>query len=97
MAQLELLNPVAETVHQVIQPAPRLTDFKGKRIGLYWNMKAGGDLALARVAEHLTSQYDGLTAQEYVGSVGFIMRHMTPEDADRVARECDAVIGTTSD
>lgn len=97
MAQLELLNPVAEAVRQVIPPAPRLGDLRGKRIGLYWNIKAGGDVALARVGERLKSQYDGLTTQDYIGSVGFIMRHMTAEDADRVAQECDAVIGTTSD
>ncbi|RMF90142.1 MAG: hypothetical protein D6736_07270 [Nitrospinota bacterium] len=97
MAQLQVLNPVAQTVQQTIPPAPRLPELQGKRIGLYWNMKAGGDIALERVAEHLTAQYPGVSVQQFVGSVGHIMRHLTDEDADRIAKECDAVVGTTSD
>jgi hypothetical protein len=97
MAQLELLNPVAQTVREVIQPASRLSRLEGKRLGLYWNIKAGGDVALARVGEQLSARYGGLTTHDYVGSVGFIMRHMTPEDADRIAQACDAVVGTSSD
>jgi hypothetical protein len=97
MVQLELLSPVAQTVQATISPAPRLSDLRGKRLGLYWNIKAGGDVALARVAEQLQARYPGLTTKQYIGSVGFLMRHMTAEDADRIARECDAVVGTTSD
>jgi hypothetical protein len=29
--------------------------------------------------------------------VGFLMRHCTAEDADRMAREVQAVVGTTAD
>ncbi len=97
MATLEVLHPVAQTVQHHVPPAPRLADLRGKRLGLYWNMKAGGDVALARVAERLTAQYPDIRVQQYVGSVGFLMRHLTADDADRIARECDAVIGTTSD
>jgi hypothetical protein len=97
MVKLEILNPIAQTVHQTIPAAPRLSELQGKTIGLYWNMKAGGDVALARVAEHLTAQYPNLKVKDFVGSVGHMMRHLTAADADRVAQECDAVVGTTSD
>lgn len=97
MAQLQILNPVAQTVHQTIPVASRLPDLQGKRVGLYWNMKAGGDVALARVAELLSTRYPGLQVKDFVGSVGHIMRHLTAEDADRIAKECDAVVGTTAD
>ncbi len=97
MARLEVLNPVAQTVEQSVPPAPRLSDLAGKRIGLYWNMKSGGDLALDRTEELLKERFPGVMVSRYIGSVGFLMRHLTPEDADRIARECDAVVGTTND
>jgi len=48
MARLEILNPVAKTVEFSVKPAPRPRDLAGATIGLYWNMKAGGDHALDR-------------------------------------------------
>ena len=97
MARLEVLNPVAETVQYRVQPAPRLPDLKGRTVGLYWNMKAGGNIALEEVARLLAERYPGVRFRHYTGSVGALMRHATPQDAERMARECDAVIGTTSD
>lgn len=97
MARLEVLNPVARVVEQSVPPAPRLSELTGKRIGLYWNMKSGGDIALDRTEELLRERFPDVTIQRFVGSVGWLMRHATAEDADRIARECDAVVGTTND
>ncbi len=54
-------------------------------------------MALERVAQLLGQMYKGVRFKNYVGSMGFIMRHCTPEDLDRIAQECDAAIGTTGD
>ncbi len=97
MSVIKVRNPVAETVAQKVDPAPRLGDLNGKRIGLYWNMKAGGDVALSRIRERLQERYPGASFAEYQGSVGGLMRHCTAADSDRIAKEVDAVIGTTSD
>lgn len=97
MARLEILNPVAQAELQSILPAPRPGDLAGKRIGLYWNMKSGGDLALDRVEELLKGRFPSIRTNRYIGSVGFVMRQLTADDADRMARECDAVVGTTND
>jgi hypothetical protein len=97
MVRLEVLNPVAQVAPQKASPAARPPDLTGKTVGLYWNMKAGGDIALARVRELLAGRYPGLTFREYTGSVGFLMRHATPEDAARIAGECQVVVGTTGD
>ncbi|MFQ5899799.1 MAG: hypothetical protein ACE5JN_16345 [Candidatus Methylomirabilia bacterium] len=97
MARLEVLNPVARVVEQSVPPASRVDDLAGKRIGLYWNMKSGGDGALDRTEELLKERFPGVTVQRFVGSVGWLMRHCTAEDADRIARQCDAVVGTTND
>jgi len=97
MATLEILNPVAETAKFDVKPAPRLADLRGKTIGLYWNMKAGGDVALDAVEELLRKRIEGASFKRFIGSVGFTMRHATAEDAERMAREAHAVVGTTSD
>jgi hypothetical protein len=97
MAELEVLNPVAEAVRHSVAPAPRRPDLRGASIGLYWNMKAGGSDALDRTEALLRERFAGVTFKRYHGSVGFLMRHCTAEDADRIAREVQAVVGTTAD
>lgn len=97
MAQLRVLHPVARTVEHHVTAAPRPGDLAGKRLGLYWNMKAGGDVALEQTGALLQKRFPGLTVKPFIGSMGHMMRHCTAEDADRIARECEAVVGTTSD
>jgi hypothetical protein len=60
-------------------------------------MKAGGDAALDQMEKMLGARVPGATFRRYIGSVGFLMRHATAEDADRIASEVDAVVGTTAD
>lgn len=97
MAQLEILNPQASAVIEAINPAPRLAELTGKSIGLWWNMKAGGDAALDRTAQMLAQRFPGAQFKQYVGSVGAMLRHATAEDATKISQECDAVVGSTSD
>lgn len=97
MAHIEILNPVARTVQHSVKPAARGRDLGGMKIGLYWNMKAGGDAALDQMERMLGARFPGATFRRYIGSVGFLMRHATAEDADRIASEVDAVVGTTAD
>jgi hypothetical protein len=97
MARLEILNPVAKTVEHSVKPAPRRPTLEGATLGLYWNMKAGGDAALDRAEALLREKFAGARFRRYTGSVGWLMRHCTAEDADRIAAEVDAVVGTTAD
>lgn len=95
--RLEVLNPQASTVEQTVKAAHRPPDLRGKRIGLYWNLKAGGDHALTRTAELLGQRVPGATFKRYWGEVGSLFRMATAADVERIGAECDAVIGTTSD
>ena len=95
--RLEILNPQATTIEQTVKAAHPSPDLKGKRIGLYWNLKAGGDHALTRAAELLGQRFPGVTFKRYWGEVGSLFRMATAADVERMASECDAVIGTTSD
>ena len=98
MATLEFLNPVAETEFHHVPPAARVgAGLDGKTVGLFWNMKPGGDVALRVVREKLAERFPGAAFRDYVGSVGSSVRLATPEDQDRMAAECDVVIGTTGD
>ncbi|HAL48555.1 MAG: hypothetical protein FI707_10660 [SAR202 cluster bacterium] len=97
MATLEVVNPQATTVIEAVAPAPRLDTMRGKTIGLYWNMKSGGDTALERTAKLLEERYPDTEFKQYIGSVGAVIRHATDEDIEQVVDECDAVVGTTSD
>jgi len=97
MATLEICHPVAKTVEHSVKPAARPADLKGLRIGLYWNMKAGGDAALDEAERLLAARFPETRFRRYTGSVGWLMRHCTAEDAERIASEVDAVVGTTAD
>ena len=97
MATLKVLNPVAEPVESHFERAARPASLEGKRVGLYWNMKSGGEAALDRVEELLRARYANATFARAQGSVGFLMRHATAADAARIAAECDVVVGTTAD
>jgi hypothetical protein len=97
MARLDVLNPVAKTVEHSVKPAARPRDLSGATIGLYWNIKAGGDHALDRTEQLLQAKFPGVRFKRYTGSVGWLMRHCTAEDADRIASEVQAVVGTTAD
>jgi len=58
---LQILNPTAILRYSPLPPAKRLPDLKNKKIGLYWNHKARGNIALERVKELLTERYTGMT------------------------------------
>lgn len=95
--RMEVLNPVARVVQQKGASAQRLGTLQGKRVGLYWNQKPGGDAALARAAELLRSRYPHLEFGNYAGSIGGVNRYLTSDDVLRISRECSAVIGSTGD
>ena len=97
MGQIEIMNPVATSATGQITPAKRLDKLSDQTIGLYWNIKSGGDIALNRMAELLKRRYPGLRFKMVIGAVGSGMRHATTEQLDAMGAECQAVIGTSAD
>lgn len=100
--QVQIMSPTADRVDFTVPPAPRLSGLAGKTIGLYNNMTGGADIAVDRVAEHLSRRYTGLKFERYGGverpgrptlSRG---NHIDAEEAARIAAEVDAVIGATA-
>lgn len=95
--EIEICNPVAQIARRTASAAVRPSSLEGKRLGLFWNNKPGGNIALRWAAKRLAERFAGLTVHEYQGSVGSSTRYMTPGDRAQITAECDVVIGSTAD
>ena len=69
----------------------------GKVVGLYWNQKPGGDIALRRAGELLKERFAKLATETCVGSIGANLRFVNKADVMRMAQEYAGVIGSTAD
>ena len=100
--KVQIMSPAADRVDFTVPPAPRLANLEGKTIGLYNNMTGGADIAVERVAEHLSRRYPNVAFERYGGVVRpgrpTLSRgnHIDDEEATRIAAEVDAVIGATA-
>jgi len=99
MVTLEVLNPVADKPKRKFDLAPRLDDFSGKTIALYWNGKPCGNMIRERTAQLLSQKFKGIHLKEFApagvsmtGDVG-----INNEVLETIAKEYNAVIGTTAD
>ena len=102
MTTLTIVNPVATPKQEsagveVFAIPARLDSLAGKTIGLFWNGKNGGQYALRRTRENLSRLYPSMRFIDYLGAMGGVMRRASEEQHDQMARECDAVIGTSAD
>lgn len=59
--KLEVLNPVGIADIKPVMPAPRLNTLEGKKIGMIWNAKPGGEYLLDEVEKLLSAKYKGIT------------------------------------
>ena len=90
---LKVLNPTADRFGGAEEAlAPRPASLNGRTVGLLWNGKANGDLALRAVAEQLKSYAPGVRTVFYVGAI-----RCSSDLLKQVADECDVVVGCTAD
>ena len=102
MAKLTIINPVAEAQANTLtaerfSPAKRPSTLDGKRVALYWNAKAGGEVALARTREQLERLYPKAAFIDVFGDQGTHMRRASAGLLDDTAARADVAIGTTAD
>ncbi len=84
---LEVMNPRGEIPpppHHA--PAERVSDLDGKKIGIYWIGKAGGDNFWDGVEELLNERHPEATTVRYAGPFD-----LGDSEAARLAREVDTV------
>lgn len=92
---LQILNPTAILRYSPLPPAKRLQELKNKKIGLYWNHKARGNIALERVKELLTERYEGMTFEWFETPISM---EATKEWFENVKkRGVDGVVASTGD
>lgn len=100
--KLQIMSPAAERVDYRTPPAPRLDTLEGKTVGLYNNMTGGADVAVNRVAEHLSRRFASIKFERYGGNLRpgrpALSRgnHIDANEAARIAGEVDAIIGATA-
>ena len=87
-AALEVLNPRGEiTLPPVSPPSKRISDLKGKKIGLYWNEKPGGVHFWNSIEALLKEKLPDTTVFRYSGAFD-----LGDDLAARIAKETDAFL-----
>ncbi len=100
--KLQIMSPAAERVDFKVPPAPRLGSLEGKTIGLYNNMTGGADVAVELAAERISQRYPNVKFERYGGDLrpgrpALSRGNQIDEDeASRIAKEVDAMIGATA-
>ena len=94
MFTLEVLDPNAQSEGdtKVSAAAHRPRSLDGLTLGLLWNSKRGGDIALAKAAELISNKYKNVRTIRYVGS-----HPCEKEIMQKAQQECDIFIGSTGD
>ncbi len=85
---LEVLNPRGEIKPPpTFAPSPRVTDLPGKKIGIYWNGKSGGNNFWDVTEELLKEKFPTATILRYKGPFD-----LGEKVADTLAKEVDVFI-----
>ena len=96
MFTLEVLNPVAESEGEakkaVSKAARRPGSLDGLTLGLLWNSKRGGDIALDKAGQLVSNKYRNVKVIRYDGTMPCEKKLMA-----RARQECDVFIGSTGD
>lgn len=89
-----------EPTQELNKSAPRIDNFKGKRIGLLWNGKPNGDSFLNRVAELLMKRYKDSKIIKFreMDPTGIMHADRKTDYAlDFMAKNADIVIASIAD
>lgn len=90
---IRALNPTADRYGgEAGTLSPRPTTLEGRTIGLLWNGKPNGDVALEEVGEELRRRFPTIDVRLYHGSMP-----SSRELLEEIAGECDAVVACTAD
>ena len=93
--RLEVLSPVGVADIKPVMPAPRLNTLEGKKIGMIWNAKPGGEYLLDEVEKQLSAKYKDITFVRMESEQGFSSEEMTA--VLKAAPRVDVVIHSVGD
>ncbi len=94
MFTLEVFDPVAQSEGDIKTggAARRSGSLDGLTLGLLWNAKRGGEIALQKAGQLISNKYKDVKVIRYDGSMP-----CDKELLERARRECDIFIGSTGD
>ena len=94
MYTLEVMAPEAVMQGELegFGAARRSPSLAGKKVGLLWNAKRGGDVALDRVGMQLSQRFPDVQVRRYDGNFP-----CPPELLQRALEECDVFVGSSGD
>ncbi len=92
-AMLKTLSPVAAKAPLRVEPEKRPATLDGKTVGLLWNGKPGGEIALAVLAEMIEKRFPGVKFWRSTWN-SFPFTRVQHEE---IIANCDVAIGTTGD
>ena len=91
--ELSVVNPTVERYGEHdYNLAPKLDKLSGHRIGLIWNAKANGDIALNTASERIKELMPDAEFRFYSGQ-----EPCSKELLQQAIEECDAFIACTAD
>ncbi len=93
--KLEVLSPVGIADIKPVTPAPRLNTLEGKKIGLIWNVKPGGEFLLDEIEKQLSAKYKGMTFVRMQSEQGMAAEEMIA--VLKGAPPVDAVVHSVGD
>ncbi|MBW3664285.1 MAG: hypothetical protein KY469_14385 [Actinobacteria bacterium] len=91
MASITVRNPVALTATPNDPPAKRPPSLDGLTLGLWWNEKPGGEVALEHAGARFAERFDVALHERYQNFPA------PTENIDEAALKADVVIGATGD
>ncbi len=95
ISKVQILDPTAEDVPEELGLSPRLTDIRGKVVGLLENRKYHADAFLMELQEVLVRDYG---AREVVYATKFSYSSPCSQDTlDSLTAKCDAVVHAVAD
>lgn len=94
MAELRVLSPeaISQGDLKILPPATRPSTLDDKRIGLLWNDKRGGDVALRKLGQLIQQRYRNVQLVPYQGPRGYPKALL-----EKAFEDCDLFIGATGD
>jgi hypothetical protein len=99
MSNWTVLNPVADANIGTVAGTAAVSEFAGKRVGLWWNGKPGGDVFLNEVAAQLAARFPGMqTVRIWEHRPKSTTFYGAPkDDIAFMAQNADVVIGALGD
>ncbi|MCC6856290.1 MAG: hypothetical protein IT189_09545 [Microbacteriaceae bacterium] len=85
-----VLDPRLRPGAHKVEPAPRLESLAGKRLGILWNNRLGGDALLRHVGDILQEKCG--IADVYFTKKTFVGNAAPNEVLDDLVRQVDAVV-----